>query len=404
MNPNLASLQLYPFQRLAQLKQGLVGNPKHEHVALSIGEPKHPAPDFIVNALATEAAIKASLGTYPTTLGSTALRSSIANWLARRFNTKVDPATQVLPVAGTREALFSFGQAVLSGKPDALAVVPNPFYQIYEGAALLRGAQLCFANCTAATGYQPDFDSITDKQWQHAELVYLCSPGNPTGRTLPMDQLQALIKLAERWNFIIAADECYSEIYPDETNPPIGLLEACTAMGNPTFERCVVFHSLSKRSNLPGLRSGFVAGDANILADYFAYRTYEGCALPALTQHVSSLAWDDETHVIANRAAYREKFSAVLPILQRGFDIPVSDGGFYCWLPLAGDDQAFAAKLFEREHITVLPGSFLGRNSAISSSGSTINKSNPGTNHIRVAWVAPLDQCIDAAERLLDSV
>lgn len=396
MNPHLAALQLYPFQRLAQLKQGLTGNPKHEHVALSIGEPKHPAPEFIVRALASDTAIKHSLGTYPTTLGSIELRSSIARWLARRFDANVDPATQILPVAGTREALFSFGQAVLSGKPDALAVVPNPFYQIYEGAALLRGAQLCFANCTEATNYQPDFDSITNKQWQQTELVYLCSPGNPTGRTLPMDQLQALINLAERWDFIIAADECYSEIYPDENTPPVGLLEACTAMGNSTFARCVVFHSLSKRSNLPGLRSGFVAGDAKILAEYFAYRTYEGCALPALTQQVSCLAWDDEAHVLTNRAAYREKFAAVLPILQRGFEVPVSDGGFYCWLPLPGDDQAYAARLFEREHITVLPGSFLGRHSP--------TQGNPGTNHIRVAWVAPLDQCIDAAQRLLDSV
>lgn len=394
MNPHLASLQLYPFQRLAQLKRGLTGNPEHEHVALSIGEPKHPAPDFIVTALAADAAIRASLGTYPTTLGSPELRSSIANWLSRRFSATVDSATQVLPVAGTREALFSFGQAVLSGKPSAVAVAPNPFYQIYEGAVLLRGAQLCFANCTPATGYQPDFDGITDKQWQQCELLYLCSPGNPTGRTLPMEQLQALINLAERWDFIIAADECYSEIYPDEDHPPVGLLQACSAMGNADFERCVVFHSLSKRSNLPGLRSGFVAGDAKILADYFAYRTYEGCALPALTQQVSKLAWDDETHVVTNRAAYREKFAAVLPILERGFEVPAIDGGFYCWLPLAGDDQAFAARLFERENITVLPGSFLGRD--------TLSYGNPGTNHIRVAWVAPLDQCIDAAQRLLD--
>lgn len=395
MNPHLAALQLYPFQRLAQLKKGLTGSSDHEHVALSIGEPKHPAPDFIVKALASDAAIQASLGTYPTTLGSLELRTSIANWLSRRFTIQVDPATQVLPVAGTREALFSFGQAVLSGKPNALAVAPNPFYQIYEGAVLLRGAELCFANCTAATDYQPDFDGITDRQWQRTELVYLCSPGNPTGRTLPMAQLQTLINLAERWDFIIAADECYSEIFPDEDNPPVGLLQACSAMGNSSFERCVVFHSLSKRSNLPGLRSGFVAGDANILADYFAYRTYEGCALPAITQQVSALAWDDETHVVANRVAYREKFAAVLPILQRGFDISNSDGGFYCWLPLAEDDQQFAARLFEREHITVLPGSFLGRN--------TTHHGNPGTNHIRVAWVAPLAECIDAAQRLLDT-
>lgn len=395
MNPHLAALQLYPFQRLAKLKQGLTGNPEHEHVSLSIGEPKHPAPAFIVKALASDKAIKASLGTYPTTLGSIELRSSIASWLEQRFTTKVDPQTQVLPVAGTREALFSFGQAVLSGKPDAIAVAPNPFYQIYEGAVLLRGAQLCFANCTAATDYQPDFDGITDQQWQHTELVYLCSPGNPTGRTLPIEQLQALINLAERWDFVIAADECYSEIYPDEANPPVGLLQACSAMGNSDFKRCVVFHSLSKRSNLPGLRSGFVAGDAEILSEYFAYRTYEGCALPALTQQVSTLAWADEAHVVANRAAYREKFAAVLPILRRGFDVPESDGGFYCWVPLEENDEQFAARLFERQNITVLPGSFLGR--------STAELGNPGSNHIRVAWVAPLDHCIDAAERLLDT-
>ncbi len=403
MNPFLEHLQPYPFQRLAKLKQGLTGNPTYPHVALSIGEPKHPAPDFIVQAMADPAQIIQSLGTYPTTMGTLPLREAIGGWLHRRFGAVVDAATQVLPVAGTREALFSFGQAMLSGKPGSSVVVPNPFYQIYEGAALLRGATLVFANCTAATDYQPDFDAIDSSQWANTELLYLCSPGNPTGKNLSLVDYQQLLELAERWDFVIAADECYSEIYPDEANPPLGLLKACQALGNTSYERCVVFHSLSKRSNLPGLRSGFVAGDARLLAAYYNYRTYQGCALPALTQAVSTLAWQDETHVVANRQAYREKFSAVVPILERAFTVPTSEGGFYCWLPTPEDDQRFAQRLFSDHNITVLPGSFLGRGDA-ASSGTHAQPSNPGTNHIRVAWVAPLEDCIEAAQRLLHAV
>ncbi len=394
MNPYLEHLELYPFQRLAALKAGISGNPDLNHVALSIGEPKHAAPDFVVQALQSEDLIRQSLGAYPATRGSIGLRESCATWLAHRFGAKVNPESQVLPVAGTREALFSFAQAVLSGKPNAQVMLPNPFYQIYEGAALLRGAQLNFRNCEPSNDYLPSFDDVDAAQWQATELVFLCSPGNPTGRTLSMSQLQTLIEAAQKWNFVIAADECYSEIYPDEAKPPSGLLEACAQMGNDSFRNCVVFHSLSKRSNLPGLRSGFVAGDATILEAYFNYRTYEGCALPELTAQVSAQAWADETHVVANRELYRQKFQAVVPILEEFFQVPPVDGGFYCWLPTPGDDQAFARALFEQANITVLPGSFLGR-------APTINSANPGAGHIRVAWVAPLDDCIAAARRLV---
>jgi N-succinyldiaminopimelate aminotransferase len=395
MNPHLAALQPYPFERLNALKAGAVPDPAWPPVMLSIGEPKHAPPPFVIDILADRARLARDLAIYPTTRGSEALRESIAAWIGRRFRASVDPATQILPVAGTREALFSFAQAVLSGRPDAVAILPNPFYQIYEGAALLRGASPWFVNCRAEDGYRPDYRAIPESVWQRCELLYLCSPGNPTGTTLDLETLLWLIGQAERHDFVIAADECYSEIYLDESRPPVGLLEAAAASGRTDFRNCVVFHSLSKRSNLPGLRSGFVAGDACVLAEYFNYRTYEGCALPNHVQEASTAAWRDEAHVVANRAAYRAKFDAVEPILAPVLGIQRPEGGFYHWIATPCDDQRFARALFVERNITVLPGSYLGREA---------HGVNPGSNHVRVAWVAPLEQCVAAARAIAEWV
>lgn len=391
MNPRLELLQPYPFERMNVLKHGLVGNPDHPHVALSIGEPKHPPPDVVVRALADLELLQRDLGVYPATRGGEVLREQIAEWIARRFRARLRPEDQVLPVSGTREALFSFAQAVLTGNPGSVCVMPNPFYQIYEGAALLGGADPYFVDVTAATGYQPDFRSVPDEIWERCELLYVCSPGNPTGRVLPEADALWLLEQARRFDFLIAADECYSEIYLDEAAPPAGFLEVAANAGLDDFERLVVFHSLSKRSSLPGLRSGFVAGDAAVLERYYGYRTYEGCAMPAHVQHASALAWADETHVAANREAYREKFAAVTPLLERAFRVVAPEGGFYHWLDVGRDDQAFARDLFVATNITVLPGSFISRES---------HGGNPGAGHIRVAWVADLASSVDAATRL----
>jgi len=393
VNPALSNLQLYPFQRLNALKAALPAPPQDkDHIALSIGEPKHPAADFLVTALQDEALVRRGLGTYPATLGSEDLRGAIGKWLHQRFAAKVDPATQVLPVNGTREALFSFGQAVLSGKPGAAAMLPNPFYQIYEGAILLRGAEPVFMPTSKSNGYLPDFSAIDDATWKRCELVYLCSPGNPTGAVLDLPALKALLELRDKHDFVIASDECYSEIYQDEAAPPTGLLEACAKTGRDSYTGCVVFHSLSKRSNLPGLRSGFVAGDAQLLAPYFQYRTYHGCAMPAQVQAISALAWQDEVHVEANRAAYREKFAAVTPIIQSCLDVEMPAAAFYLWPQTPEDDQQFAGKLFAAENVTALPGSFLSRRGP--------DGINPGANHLRIALVASLNECIEAAERI----
>ena len=393
MNPKLNALQPYPFERLNQLKAGLEPPPQLEHIALSIGEPKHAPPGFVVERLSNRDLLQADLATYPATRGSEALREAIAAWVLQRFRTTVDPATEVLPVAGTREALFSFAQAVMTAQPGCVALLPNPFYQIYEGAVLLAGGQPVFVNSEPTDGYQPSYDDIDADVWRRTELVYLCSPNNPTGSVLGANKLQELIRLAHEHDFIIASDECYSEIYLDEASPPVGLLEASEAMGNDGHERCVVFHSLSKRSNLPGLRSGFVAGDRSVLERYFLFRTYEGCALPAQTQAASALAWADEAHVVANRALYRQKFAAMRDLF--GDLAPAEDpaGGFYWWLPTPQGDEAFAAQLFQQANVTVLPGSYLSRPTPAG---------NPGANHVRIAWVAPLDACIEAGQRLLE--
>jgi N-succinyldiaminopimelate aminotransferase len=391
MNPDLQQLHPYPFEKLAELKVGC--NPPSElpHIALSIGEPKHSTPGFI-----TEAVIEHlhGLSHYPTTAGTLKLREAIANWLDTRFQLagNIDAATQVLPVNGTREALFAFAQAVVDrNQPAPLIVMPNPFYQIYEGAAILAGAEPYFLNCDAANDFIPDFAAVSADIWDHCQLLYLCSPGNPTGAVIDQATLTMLIKLAQKHDFIIASDECYSEIYFDESQPPVGLLEAAIEMGNYDLNHCVVFHSLSKRSNAPGLRSGFVAGGASVLKSFLRYRTYHGCAMPPATQSASIVAWQDEKHVAVNRQFYRDKFAAVLEILSPIMNVSQPEASFYLWAETPISDSDFARRLFDEQNVTVLPGSFLARDT---------DNGNPGANRIRMALVAPIEECIEAAYRI----
>ncbi len=391
MNPNLKQLHAYPFERLARLKQGIVPPADKTHIAWSLGEPKHATPHFIQQSLLTHLH---GLGQYPSTKGLPELRQALASWIKRRFalpETAVDPETQVLPVNGTREALFSIAQTVIDPADKAVIIMPNPFYQIYEGAALLAGAEPYYLPTLAENHYLPDFDSVPESIWQRCRLLYICSPGNPTGSVLDQTIHSKLLALAGRYDFIIASDECYSEIYLDENSPPPGLLQTAYRTGNETFQRCLVFHSLSKRSNAPGLRSGFVAGDAKLLKAYFQYRTYHGCAMPLPTQHASIAAWNDETHVQQNRELYRQKFQAVIGILAGCCPVRRPPASFYIWLKTPIDDTGFTQKLFAQENITVLPGSYLSRPQ---------NNLNPGKNHIRIALVAPLQECIEAAQRL----
>jgi len=390
LNPNLDKLQPYPFERLRQLFADLSPPADKSPIALSIGEPRHPAPQFV---LATLAQNLDKLSHYPLTRGMPELRAAIAQWLINRFHLEgIDAEQQVLPVTGTREALFAFAQAVVAPADDALVLCPNPFYQIYEGATLLAGAQPLFLNCTPENRFLPEIETIPAQQWARCQLLYLCSPGNPTGAVMPLEQLKRLVDLAIEHNFVIASDECYSEIYRDEANPPAGLLQACSAMGNHDFRNCVVFHSLSKRSNLPGLRSGFVAGDADILSQFLLYRTYHGCAMPPHHQLASIVAWQDELHVVQNRQRYSEKFTAMTGILAGHLDVSLPDAGFYLWprTPIAATD--FARELYAGEHITVLPGSYLAREA---------EGINPGENRVRMALVAELNQCVEAAERIV---
>ncbi len=392
MNGDLAKLQPYPFEKLNALKAGTRPPAALEHIALSIGEPKHATPRLISEAVLEHLH---HLSAYPTTKGMPELRRTIADWLTHRFDLpagSVDPETAVLPVNGTREALFAFAQAVVDrSRDDALVLSPNPFYQIYEGAALLAGATPHFLPCTAETGLMPDFDAVDEATWDRCQLLFICTPGNPTGAVLPIELLQKLIRLADKHDFVIASDECYSEIYFDEARPPVGLLQAAAAMGRTDYKRCVVFHSLSKRSNAPGLRSGFVAGDADVLEQFLRYRTYHGCAMPLQHQAASIAAWHDEQHVIENRRLYREKFDAVLDVLGGVLEVERPDAAFYLWPKTPIADTDFARGLFDRQHVTVLPGSYLSR---------TVDGLNPGDNRVRLALVAPLDACIDAARRI----
>jgi N-succinyldiaminopimelate aminotransferase len=389
MNPDLDLLQAYPFEKLRLLFSGLQPPADLSPINLGIGEPQHPAPDFVIASLTEQLAL---LAKYPSTRGLPELRQSIAAWLMQRFGlAAVDAETQVLPVAGTREALFAIAQAVCDRSSNPLVLCPNPFYQIYEGATLLAGARACFLDCRGETGFLPDFDAVGEDTWQGCQLLYICTPGNPTGAVIPLPTLTRLVELAQQHDFVIASDECYSEIYCNEEQPPPGLLEACKAAGIDDYHNCVVFHSLSKRSNLPGLRSGFVAGDAAIMERFLLYRTYQGCALPLPTQWASVAAWSDEDHVRENRALYREKFSAVLEILEGSLQLQQPQAGFYLWPRTPVSDTEFAAGLYAQQHLTVLPGSFLGRDGG---------DGNPGEGHVRLALVAPLDQCVEAAQRI----
>ena len=387
MNPRLQTLQAYPFEKL----RALLGTSSSDlpPIPLSIGEPRHPAPRFVADTLASKLG---RLSNYPTTKGVAELRQSIAHWAERRFGLKtIDPETQVLPVNGTREALFAFAQAVVNPSDDALVCSPNPFYQIYEGAALLAGAQPHFLACNAGNGFIPDYDAVPEEIWQRCQLLYLCTPGNPSGAVTSVATLQKLIRLADKYDFILASDECYSELYFDEQHAPAGLLQACAEMGRDNYERCVVFHSLSKRSNLPGLRSGFVAGDAKVLADFLLYRTYHGCAMPIQHQLASIAAWNDEAHVKENRDLYREKFARVLEELGGCLDVQQPEASFYLWAKTPIADTEFAKQLFDQQHVTVLPGSYLSRE---------VNGNNPGSGYVRMALVAELENCVEAAQRI----
>ncbi len=391
MNPNLAQLQPYPFERLARLFDGVTAPAELRPLSLSIGEPQHATPGFITEEVITHLH---GLSRYPVTRGIPELRAAIADWLVQRFSLpagSLDPERQVLPVNGTREALFAFAQCIVSPGSDARVLMPNPFYQIYEGAALLAGARPWFLNTTRESGLLPDFDTVPDAIWERCQLLYICTPGNPTGAVIPVTALQQLIELADRHDFVIASDECYSEIYRDGDTPPAGLLQAAAELGRDDYRRCVVFHSLSKRSNAPGLRSGFVAGDADIMKNFLRYRTYHGCAMPPATQAASIRAWQDEAHVAANRTLYTEKFDAVLDILAPQLDVQSPDAGFYLWAHTPLDDTDFARELLAQQNVIVLPGSYLSR---------PVNGHNPGRDYVRMALVAPLEDCLEAAERI----
>jgi N-succinyldiaminopimelate aminotransferase len=408
VNPRLEKLHAYPFERLARLKAGVVPPAGLAHIAMSIGEPQHEAPAFVLETL--RGALD-KLGSYPATAGLPEFRGACARWLERRFGLpagRVDADTMVLPVNGTREALFAFVQAVVDdacssggGEPCGgsapLVLMPNPFYQIYEGAALLAGAEPYMLNTTAASGYTPDLEAVPEAVWRRCQVLFLCSPGNPTGAVLSLEYLRQALELAERYDFVIAADECYTEIFLDEGAPPPGLLQACLAAGRDRFQRCVVFHSLSKRSSVPGLRSGFVAGDPAILKRFLLYRTYHGSAMAVPTQLASIAAWNEDSHAVANRRLYQEKFARVLSILAGVMKVEKPAGAFYLWPDIGGDDERFTRELFARQNITVLPGSYLARGGV---GGGAGDGDNPGAGRVRISLVPPVAQCVEAAERI----
>ncbi len=388
MNPDLNHLHPYPFQKLAALFLDITPNPALKPISLSIGEPKHDTPQFIKEALI---AGLGGLANYPTTAGSDALRGAISQWLARRYAIPApDAKTQVLPVNGSREALFAFAQAVVDrSKPNPVVVSPNPFYQIYEGAALLAGAEPQFINTLPEDDFRMDYAQLPEDVWQRTQLIYVCSPGNPNGHVMDLEEWRDLFEIADRYGFIIAADECYSEIYFDE--PPLSALQAARQLGRDDYRNLIVFSSLSKRSNVPGLRSGFVAGDANIIAKFTLYRTYHGCAMNPAVQAASIAAWNDEAHVAENRRLYSEKFALVLKTLQPVLPISLPDAGFYLWLRTPISDTAFAQGLLREQNVTVLPGSYLAREA---------RGVNPGEGFVRFALVASVDETIEAARRI----
>ncbi|ROO30343.1 succinyldiaminopimelate aminotransferase [Salinisphaera orenii MK-B5] len=393
MNPRLDALQPYPFEKLARLVADVTPNPDRSPISLAIGEPQHPPAACARTALVEHLD---GIAHYPPTRGGPALREAISDWLINRFNVPaqwIDPERHILPAAGTREALFSFAQALIDDRasPTPRVAMPNPGYQIYEGAALLAGAQPLYLPCLPETGFLADLDAPSAADWDRVQLLYLCSPGNPTGAVADLDYFKQALALADRHDFVIASDECYSEIYPDESAPPPGLLQAAAETGRDDFSRCVVFHSLSKRSNLPGLRSGFVAGDARVLADFVRYRTYHGATLGAHVQAASIAAWRDEAHVRANRDRYREKYDAVMPRLAPFCDVARPAGAFYLWPAFDADDEALTVAALRDENLRVVPGRYLARE---------VNGVNPGRGRLRLSLVADTGGCVEAVERL----
>jgi len=409
MNPLLTKLQPYPFERLKQLFQSVTPNPAFKPISLGIGEPKHATPEFIKTALSGSLN---GLASYPATAGEPALREVFAAWLLKRYALTVNPATQVLPVNGSREALFAFTQVIVdptkttvkNGNTQILqlpiVVCPNPFYQIYEGAALLAGAEPYYVNSDPARNFGVDWDKVPVAIWERTQMIFVCSPGNPAGAVMPLDEWQKLFALSDRYGFVIASDECYSEIYFQDGVPaPLGGLEAAQKLGRTDFKNIVSFTSLSKRSNVPGMRSGFVAGDAAIMKQFALYRTYHGSAMSLVVQAASKAAWSDEEHVVANRALYRDKFMQVTPLLAEVLDVALPDAGFYLWAKIPAklklDDATFAKTLLEQYNVTVLPGSYLAR---------AANGINPGDNFIRMALVATTEECVEAAQRIVQFV
>ena len=403
MNPLLSRLQPYPFERLRQLHANVTPNPAYKPISLGIGEPRHATPQLIKDALS---ASLAGLASYPGTLGSAPLRQTMSDWMARRYGgLKVDPATQILPVNGSREALFALAQTVIdASQPGATVVCPNPFYQIYEGAALLAGAQTWFAPSDAARNFAVDWAGVPESVWAKTQLVFVCSPGNPTGAVMGLAEWELLFRLSDQYGFVIASDECYSEIYfRDEA--PLGGLKAAAQLGRHDFKNLIALTSLSKRSNVPGLRSGFVAGDAAIIKSFLLYRTYHGSAMSPVVQAASLAAWSDEQHVEDNRALYREKFVAVTPLLAGVMDVALPDAGFYLWAAISpafdGSDTAFSSELLALYNVVVLPGSYLARdgNSVDGAKGH-----NPGAGRIRMALVAETAECVEAAQRIVQFI
>ena len=437
MNPLLSQLQPYPFERLRQLFNGITPNPAYRPISLGIGEPQHPTPAFIKDAL--DAAVRSSpsgLAAYPATAGSVKLREAFAAWLLRRYGLALDPATQMLPVNGSREALFALAQTLIDPGANALqgtgmqpfVVCPNPFYQIYEGAAILSGARPWFVPAVASKNFAQDWDSVPEAVWAKTQLLFVCSPGNPTGAVMPLAEWKKLFEWSDRHGFVIASDECYSEIYfrdDDKGGPPLGGLEAAAKLGRRDFKNLISFTSLSKRSNVPGLRSGFVAGDAAIIKQFLLYRTYHGSAMGPVVQSASAAAWADEAHVVDNRDLYRQKFAQVTPVLASVLDVALPDAGFYLWASVPtgkpassasdgfsaglGDDVSFAKDLFALYNVTVLPGSYLARDgNAVDPNGRLINTTlrghNPGAGRIRMALVAETAECLEAAQRIVQFV
>ena len=395
MNPRLALLHPYPFERLRRLIAGIEPPADLAPIALWIGEPRHAPPQFLIDALTSALG---TLGQYPAALGLPELREAAAQWLERRFVLAagcIDPATMLLPVSGTREALFSFVQASVDSARRPLVLMPNPFYQIYEGAALLAGAEPYYLDTLPENRYLPDLQAVPAAVWARCQLLFLCSPGNPTGAVMSQEYLSDALEIADRYGFIIAADECYADVYLNEASPPPSLLQAARAAGRSRFERCVAFHSLSKRSSVPGLRSGFVVGDPQIMQQYHLYRTYHGAAVGTHVQVASVTAWRDDAHAAANRVLYREKFDAVVPILEPVIDVKRPDAAFYLWASIGDDDEAFVRELYARKNVLVLPGSYMGRDGA---------RGNPGLGRVRISMVATAADCVSAAHRIRDLV